>query len=76
MTCGNFRRYANKTNIISGHGRFLLSEEEAMAIFDQIAETVRTRWRAEMRRTGVSGKDCEAISRAFLYDGLFYDLAA
>jgi serine/threonine-protein kinase HipA len=75
MTCGNFRRYANKANLVSGHGRFLLSEEEATAIFDKITETVRTQWRTEMRRAAVNDKDCEAISRAFLYEGLFYGLA-
>jgi serine/threonine-protein kinase HipA len=75
MTCGNFRRYANKANLISSPGRFLLSEEEATSIFQNITDTVRDQWRAEMRRAGVSDRDCEAISRAFLYDGLFYDLA-
>lgn len=76
MMCGNSGRYANKANLVSGHGHFLLDEKDAIVIFDEIAETVRTQWRAQMRRVGVSERDCEAISRAFIYDGLFYDFAA
>ena len=39
----------------------------------RIAGMVRQRWHAEMRRAGVSDRDCEAIGAAFLYDSLFYD---
>jgi serine/threonine-protein kinase HipA len=73
MVCGNFRRYANRANLLSGHGRFLLNKEEAATIFEDIVQTVRTQWRPEMRRAGVSETDCEAIKRAFLYEGLFYE---
>ena len=72
MTCGHFGRYANRTNLLSGHGRFLLEQAEAEAAFERIAGTVRRSWHAEMRRAGVSDRDCEAIRAAFLYDGLFY----
>ena len=71
MACGRFGRYANRTNLLSGHGRFLLGRAAAAALFDGIASTVRARWHAEMRRAGVSARDCEAIRPAFLYDGLF-----
>ena len=73
MTCGRFGRYANRTNILSGHGRFLLEPAEAEAVFERIAGFVRERWHAEMRRAGASERDCEAIEAAFLYDGLFYE---
>ena len=43
MTCGRFGRYANKTNLLSGHGRFLLGKATAAAVFDGIASTVRER---------------------------------
>lgn len=76
MECGHFRRYANKANLLSGHGRFLLGGEESATIFDHIVEAVRAQWRPTMRRAGVSEKDCEAIKRAFLYEGLFYEDAA
>ncbi len=76
MTCGRFGRYANRTNLLSDHGRFLLGDDEAKSLFEQIAATVREQWRPTMRRAGVSEGDCEAIKSAFIYDGLFYENAA
>ena len=72
MICGRFGRYANRTNLLSAHGRFLLDQAEATALFDRTARTVREQWRTHMRRAGVTERDREAISSAFLYDGLFY----
>ena len=76
MACGRFGRYANKTNLLSGHGRFLLGRAAAAAVFDGIASTVRAAWHTEMRRAGASERDCEAVGSAFLYDGLFYENVA
>ena len=73
MACGRFGRYANKTNLLSGHGRFLLDQGEAEATFERIVSTVREGWHAGMRRAGASERDCQAIASAFLYDGLFYE---
>ena len=72
MICGRFGRYANRTNLLSDYGRFLLDEAEATAVFERTVRTVRDQWRTHMRRAGVTERDCEAIGRAFLYDGLFY----
>ena len=72
MICGRFGRYANRTNLLSAHGRFLLDQAEATALFDRTARTVREQWRTHMRRAGVTERDREAIGSAFLYDGLFY----
>ena len=72
MDCGRFGRYANRTNLLSEHGRFLLEPAQAAAIFERTARTVRDQWRAHMRLAGVTERDCEAIGSAFLYDGLFY----
>jgi serine/threonine-protein kinase HipA len=76
MTCGKFDRYANRKNLLSEHGRFLLSKEEAAALLDDIVETVRQQWQPTMRRAGVSERDCDAIAGAFLYDGFFYENVA
>ena len=73
MTCGRFGRHANRANLLSGHGRFLLERNEAEAVFERITGTVRQRWRTETRRAGTSERDREAIESAFLYDGLFYE---
>jgi serine/threonine-protein kinase HipA len=72
MICGESGRYANRSNLLSQHGRFLLSREEATALLDHIIETVRNQWRPTMRRAGVSETDCDAIATAFLYKGFFY----
>ena len=76
MACGRFGRHANRANLLSGRGRFLLDQAAAVDVFDGIASTVRGRWHAEMRRAGVSARDCEAIRSAFVYDGLFYENVA
>jgi serine/threonine-protein kinase HipA len=72
MVCGSAGRYANHKNLLSRHGRFLLSKEEATAILDRLVKTVREAWRPTMQRAGVSEKDCEQIASAFLYEGFFY----
>ena len=73
MTCGRFGRYANRANLLSGCGRFLLRNEEAVAIFERIVETVRAEWNPTMRRVGVSETDRGTIRNAFVYPGLFHD---
>lgn len=73
MECGNHGRYANRANITSGHGRFYLEQDEAEQIFDEMIEIIRTKWLTHMRRIGVSDADCTNISKAFLYEGLFYE---
>ena len=73
MTCGRFGRYANRANLLSGCGRFLLRDDEAAAIFERIVEIVRAEWRPAMQRAGVSEPDCHAIRTAFVYPGLFHD---
>ena len=72
MACGRFGRYANRTNLLSNHGRFMLDRAEAEAIFERIERTVRNRWHLEMRRAGASERDCATVASAFLYEGLFY----
>lgn len=75
MICGRFGRYANRANLLTDHGRFLVSYEAAAAILERIVTTVRGGWRPAMRRAGVSNSDCEAIKSAFVYDGFFYEAA-
>ena len=52
MSCGRFGRYANRTNMLSGHGRFLLEEAEAKAVFERITRTVRDQWRTKCGAPG------------------------
>lgn len=73
MIIGHFGRYANRSNLVSAAGAFRLPQEEAESVFDEMAERVRNRWHAVFRSAGVSERDCETVSRAFVYDGLFLD---
>lgn len=73
LHCGLMGRAANRANLLSGHGRFLLDLAGAIQIFDRVTTTVRTEWLSCMRRSGVHENDCSRIAGAFLYEGLFYD---
>ena len=72
MICGPAGQWANKENLLGAAGRFLLERDEAEAVFDRIAGTIRASWHSTMRRAGVSEKDCGLVRDAFLYDGLFF----
>ena len=72
MTCGDRGRYANQKNLLSQHARFLLNEEDATTILNNIVETVRNSWRSVMQEAGVSKIDDKMIESAFLYKGFFY----
>ena len=70
MICGRFGRWANRENLLSGAGRFLLSPSEAAATFDHVRTTVNSRWRELLRQAGASKADCDAVASAFDYAGL------
>ena len=72
MACGDEGRYANQKNLLSRHARFLLNEEDATTILNNIVETVRISWRPTMQESGASKIDCKMIEPAFLYKGFFY----
>lgn len=72
LVCGEYGRYANRQNLLSGHGHFLLDAREASRILEALVETVRTQWRPALRRAGVDDEDCENVANAFLYPGFFY----
>ena len=70
MVCGKLGRWANRDNLLSIAGRFLLRKEDAAAIFDQVLQTVRDRWRTVLQDAGASRADCDAVASAFAYPGL------
>ena len=74
MSCGRFGRTAKKQNLISGHGRFMLSEEEATQIIETMEAVIRKEWDASLRRAGASQNDINAIQSAFIYDGFFNEI--
>ena len=69
MECGNQGRFANETNIISEHGRFLLDREEAEKIIAEMKEQVSKTWEESVLASGASQRDVEAIRSAFVYPG-------
>lgn len=69
MECGNQGRFANATNILSEHGRFLLEREEAEKIVYGMLEQVEKTWQKVARACDVSDKDIETIRGAFVYPG-------
>jgi serine/threonine-protein kinase HipA len=73
LVCGDHGRYANHQNLLSAHGRFLLDQEEATKVLDDIVTTVREEWHPGLRRAGVTEQDCSRLANAFLYDGFFYE---
>ena len=69
MDCGDKGRYANAKNILSQHARFLLGEEEARRIVNDMKVQVEATWYETLRASGVSENDAEAIRGAFVYPG-------
>ncbi len=69
MTVGDMGRRASAANLLSQCTRFLLTPEAAVHIVDTMEALVRSRWYEVARREGVSERDCDAISRSFVYEG-------
>lgn len=74
MTCGDLGRYAHAENMLSQCARFHLARAEAEAIIGRMEKQITESWYKTARRCGVSEKDCEAISTAFVYPGFRLDL--
>ena len=70
MACGEFGRWANRDNLLSAAGRFLLDKAEAASVFNHVLHTVRVHWRPILKGAGASRADCEAVANAFAYPGL------
>ena len=73
MVCGPEGRRARRENLVAGAGRFLMGREEAEAALDRIVAVVRARWREAATRAGVGAGDREALRRAFVPKGLFFE---
>ena len=70
MVCGPHGRRAKQENLVAGAGRFLMSDDEAEAVFDRVTQVVEAHWREAMRQAGVGAEDQEAVRSAFLPEGL------
>ncbi|MFP5296173.1 MAG: HipA domain-containing protein, partial [Alphaproteobacteria bacterium] len=69
MACGAQGRFANADNLLSESGRFLLSDEQARMIVEEMETVVSREWYPGARAAGVSEVDCEAVRNAYGYPG-------
>lgn len=69
MACGAQGRFANADNLLSESGRFLLSDEQARMIVEEMETVVSRDWYPVARAAGVSEVDCEAVRNAYGYPG-------
>jgi serine/threonine-protein kinase HipA len=69
MACGDAGRWANADNMLSQAARFLLKQEEAVAIIAAMRQVVTAEWRGTLRAQGVSANDTERLASAFVYPG-------
>ena len=69
MECGDQGRFANESNIVSQHARFLLNLDEAMSIVTTMKDQIEKTWYSTVRACGVRENDAEAIRGAFVYPG-------
>lgn len=73
LDCGARGRIASRENLLSACGRFLLSQEEAVGIVDEMVAVIQTQRSSVLHQAGVSDRDISTIESAFLYDGFFYE---
>ena len=76
LDCGDRGRYAHAENLLSQSARFLLEQDEAKIIIDEMEQSVRSKWYDIARREGVTEKDCEKIASAFAYPGFRLEIPA
>ena len=69
LACGDFGRHANADNLLTQSARFLVSQDEARRIIDDIESNVKNQWYDIARREGVSEQDCRRLAGSFAYDG-------
>jgi transcriptional regulator with XRE-family HTH domain len=69
LECGDQGRYANATNILSRHARFLLDRGEAEKIVNDMKAQVDATSHDTMRAICVSEEDAATIRGAFVYPG-------
>lgn len=74
MTAGEYGRHASRQNLLSASPRFGFDRDAASAVIDEIIGIVERRWRQRILDHGGSDTDCDAVSRAFVYEGFGYPL--
>ncbi|PVM93631.1 type II toxin-antitoxin system HipA family toxin [Caulobacter endophyticus] len=65
MACGSEGVAATERNLLTECGRFMLRNDEAQAVIDEMRGLIEARWRDIFLASGVSAADCERLKRAF-----------
>ena len=65
--------FANKDNLLSEADKFLLNQDQAKKIIDDMYKIVKNEWYAIARQAGVTETDCEKIKSSFVYEGFNYN---
>jgi serine/threonine-protein kinase HipA len=69
MAAGDFGRWANAGNLLSQCARFLLKEQQARAIIDEVEAVVRAEWYRTLKSQGVTEQDAETLKGGVAYPG-------
>ena len=69
LICGDEGRYARAGNLLTQSARFLIDEDGAKKIIDEMEVVIVNCWYNIARREGVTEKDCDKIASAFACPG-------
>jgi len=69
MVVGDRGRWANRANLVGSAPRFGLTREAAGGMIDRMKRVVKGSWSRLVKKHGGTARDCEAIARAFDYQG-------
>lgn len=69
MIVGDRGRWANRENLLGSSPRFGITREAANGMIDRMKRIVNSSWSRLVRKHGGTVGDCEAIARAFDYQG-------
>ena len=69
LIAGDAGRFANAQNLLSQCNRFLMNNDKAEAMINEMETKIKSQWHRISRQSGVTEEDCETISDAFAYPG-------
>lgn len=74
LVCGDAGRLAHAENLLSQSARFMVAPQDAETIIQAMERTIADRWYKICRTEGVTERDCDRISGAFVYPGFRFPI--